>query len=131
MDSRIASDPSKALLRLAFALLFFAPRAASAQAEAQALPAGDVAARAGDYLERCAVFGWSGAGLVAVQGQVVFERGYGLADRAAGWAFTPDTLVEIASASKPVTACAVMKLVESERIGLDDPICRHLPNVPE
>src|SRR5687767_10234922 len=84
-----------------------------------------------DYLGRCAAFGWSGAALIARDGKVVLEKGYGLADRKTGRANDPDTLFEIASATKPFTACAVMKLVELGKLGLDDSISKHLPGVPD
>jgi len=93
------------------------------------------AAAAGDdlaaYLDRCERFGFTGTVLVVRKGAVVVQRGYGLADREQGVPNGPDTLFEIASATKPFTACAVMKLVEMGKVGLDDPIGKHLPGVPE
>ncbi len=82
------------------------------------------------YLTRCEANGWSGAVLVAKDGKVVLAQGYGMADREAGRKVGADTLFEIASATKPFTACAIMKLVEQSRLGLDDPISKHLPGVP-
>jgi putative heme-binding domain-containing protein len=40
---------------------------------------------------------------------------------------TTDTMFRIASMTKPVTSVAVMMLVEEGKIGLDDPLSRHLP----
>jgi methyl acetate hydrolase len=39
----------------------------------------------------------------------------------------PDSIFRIASMTKPVTSLAAMMLVEEGRIGLDDPVAKHLP----
>jgi CubicO group peptidase (beta-lactamase class C family) len=39
----------------------------------------------------------------------------------------PDTIFLLASISKPMTAAGVMALVEEGRLGLDDPVAKHLP----
>ncbi|MBL7255609.1 serine hydrolase domain-containing protein [Paractinoplanes lichenicola] len=43
------------------------------------------------------------------------------------WGVEADTPFLIGSVSKPVTAQAVMRLVEAGRVGLDDPVRRHVP----
>jgi CubicO group peptidase (beta-lactamase class C family) len=53
----------------------------------------------------------------------------GMADREAGVALREDHIFRIFSSTKLVTSCAVMMLVESGRIGLDDPIENHLPEL--
>lgn len=66
---------------------------------------------------------WNVPGLalaIAVDGRLVLARGHGYADPAAGGPVQPDSLFRVASASKPVTAIAVMKLVESGRLALDE-----------
>jgi CubicO group peptidase (beta-lactamase class C family) len=83
------------------------------------------------YLARCERFGFSGSVLVARDGNVLLARGYGLADRENGVRATEDTVYEIASATKPFTACAVLKLVEAGKLSLDDPVSKYLPGVPE
>ncbi len=50
---------------------------------------------------------------------LVYAKGYGMADVEAGRPMTPTTIMRIASASKLVTAVAVMKLVEQNRLRLD------------
>ncbi|HEV8166497.1 MAG TPA: serine hydrolase domain-containing protein [Actinomycetota bacterium] len=59
-------------------------------------------------------------------GQLVWAAGYGLADLATGQPVTATTRFQAASLSKPVTAWGVLRLVESGRIGLDEPIIGHL-----
>lgn len=57
---------------------------------------------------------------VAQDGEVIYARGFGWADREAKRPVQPDSLFRIASISKPVTAVAVMRLVEQRRLSLDD-----------
>jgi CubicO group peptidase (beta-lactamase class C family) len=51
----------------------------------------------------------------------------GKRDVAAGADATPDTIFRLASMTKPATSLAALMLCEEGRIGLDDPIERHLP----
>jgi CubicO group peptidase (beta-lactamase class C family) len=59
-------------------------------------------------------------------GQVVWAAGYGVADPATGRPVTAATRFQAASVSKPVTAWGVLRLVESGRIGLDEPVVGHV-----
>jgi len=83
------------------------------------------------HLQRCAAFGWSGSALVARGGEVILQKGYGFADRERGTRNTEHTLFEIASATKPFTAAAILKLAEQGKLSTGDPIGKHLPGVPE
>ena len=65
--------------------------------------------------------------LVLRDGQPVYERAIGWADRDAGRRMTPTTLFRIASQTKALTSIAVMMLVEEGRLGLGDPVARYLP----
>lgn len=53
--------------------------------------------------------------------RLVYARGYGWADRDAQVPARADTLFRIASLSKPITALAVLKLVEQGKLELDTP----------
>jgi CubicO group peptidase (beta-lactamase class C family) len=59
-------------------------------------------------------------------GRSIWAAGYGVADRTTGQPVTATTRFQAASLSKPVTAWGVLRLVESGRIGLDEPIVGHL-----
>jgi N-acyl-D-amino-acid deacylase len=61
-----------------------------------------------------------GAVAVVRDGKLVYARGFGYADVVSRTAVQPDALFRIASVSKPITAAAVMKLVEEGKLGLDD-----------
>ncbi|HEX9109777.1 MAG TPA: serine hydrolase domain-containing protein [Longimicrobiales bacterium] len=58
---------------------------------------------------------------VASHGRIVWEEGFGLADREHNVAATAQTPYSLASISKPFTASALMELVEAGRIDLDRP----------
>ncbi|MEU9332583.1 serine hydrolase domain-containing protein [Streptomyces sp. NPDC048290] len=60
-------------------------------------------------------------------GRVAHLTAYGSRDIAAGLPVEADTLWRIYSMTKPVTAVAVLMLMEEGRLSLDDPLARHLP----
>lgn len=60
-------------------------------------------------------------------GRVWWSGGFGLADREAHRPMRTDTLLNVASVSKTVTATAVMQLWESGRFSLQDDVGRFLP----
>lgn len=72
--------------------------------------------------------GTPGAAFVFVQnGRIVYARGYGVADLAAGAPVDPArTVWPVASITKSVTALAVLQLVESGRVRLDEDINHYL-----
>jgi len=74
--------------------------------------------------------GFPGGSLAVIRdGRMVFAKGYGWADVDAGEKAGPDSLFRLASLSKPITAMAVMTLVESGGLDLDDPFAELLrPN---
>jgi CubicO group peptidase (beta-lactamase class C family) len=59
---------------------------------------------------------------IAKDERLVFAKGYGYADTATKEPVTPNSIFRIASISKPVTAVAVMELVESGKLHLDDTV---------
>jgi N-acyl-D-amino-acid deacylase len=59
---------------------------------------------------------------IAVDGELKLARGYGYADREAKEPVQPEALFRIASISKPVTAVAVLKLVDEGKLKLDDSV---------
>ncbi|HSR53045.1 MAG TPA: DUF5719 family protein [Acidobacteriota bacterium] len=66
---------------------------------------------------------------VGYRGRLVFSKGYGLSDREAGTEVNPASLFRIASISKPFTGLAVMHLVETGRLSLDEPAFALLENL--
>jgi CubicO group peptidase (beta-lactamase class C family) len=66
--------------------------------------------------------------LVARDGELVYARAAGLADREAGRAMKEDDIFRFASVTKPFVTAAAMRLVEQGRITLDDPVSKWLPD---
>lgn len=63
---------------------------------------------------------------VVEQGRIVYEQAFGHADLASGRPATVHTAYALASATKPITATAVLQLAERGRIDLDAPAQRYL-----
>jgi len=68
---------------------------------------------------------------IVLDGRIRFANGYGLADLENSVPATAETVYRLASVSKPITATAVMQLVEKGLLSLDAPIGRYLPAFPE
>jgi CubicO group peptidase (beta-lactamase class C family) len=69
--------------------------------------------------------------LVADRDRVLTLEPVGFADVAARTPMRPDALFWIASQSKPITATALMMLVDEGKVRLDDPVDRYLPEFRE
>jgi N-acyl-D-amino-acid deacylase len=59
---------------------------------------------------------------VTDKGRVVFARGYGYSDVVAKEVVQPANLFRIASISKPITAVAILQLIEQKKLKLDDTV---------
>lgn len=66
--------------------------------------------------------------MVLRDGEVVYERAVGWADREANRPMRTDHIFRIASQSKAITSAAIMMLVEEGRVALGDPVSRWLPS---
>jgi CubicO group peptidase (beta-lactamase class C family) len=84
-----------------------------------------------EYMRRLEAYGFSGALLVAKNGQIALSKGYGLSDREGSISVTAETMFEGASLSKQFTAAAVMKLEELGKLRVEDSITKYFNNVPE
>lgn len=73
---------------------------------------------------------FSGVVLVARDGEPVFHRAYGLADRAGDRALTTGTWFDVGSITKMVTKIAIAQLAEAGKLELDDPLALHMPDYP-
>ena len=65
--------------------------------------------------------------VVVKDGELVFNKAFGVADGPNGVAATPATVYHWYSTTKIATAIATMQLVEQGVIDLDDPVSDHLP----
>ena len=67
---------------------------------------------------------------VVQDGRVVKMAAYGVSDVGAKTPATPDTRFILGSCTKPLTAVAVLQLMEAGKVDLDAPISRYLDGLP-
>ena len=73
-----------------------------------------------------------GAAVAVVKnGEVILEKGYGMANLEYDVPITPSTIFQIASVSKQFTVFAILLLEKEGKLNLDDDIRKHLPEVPD
>ena len=68
---------------------------------------------------------------VTRDGEIIYKRGYGLANLEYDIPITPTTIFDIASVSKQFAAFAIATLAHDGKLSLDDDIRRYLPDVPD
>ena len=73
---------------------------------------------------------FSGAVLVARDGKPIFQKAYGLANKASNLPNRLDTKFNIGSMDKMFTAVAIAQLAEQGKLSFDDTIGKHLPDYP-
>lgn len=100
-------------------------------AQDQSVVHGELGIRLDDYLGKLAGIGFSGAAVVARNGEVVLQKGYGYADYEQNRPVTPSTVFTIGSITKQFTGAAIMKLEMMGLLDVDDPITRFFDNVPQ
>ena len=84
-----------------------------------------------DYLNRANAFGFSGQVLVAKNGKVLVNKGYGLANREGRRSIKRKTAFNIASLTKAFTAEAIMLLEQSQKLKTTDSIDKFFSDVPK
>jgi CubicO group peptidase (beta-lactamase class C family) len=108
---------SRCLLPIALLALTFAPVASSAEPK--------VSDSLRPFVEKNQLAG--AVVLVAAPDKVLAVEAVGFADREAKTPMRPDNLFWIASMTKPMTAAALMMLVDEKKVSLDDPVEKYLP----
>ncbi|NQU47483.1 MAG: beta-lactamase family protein [Planctomycetes bacterium] len=83
------------------------------------------------YLEECEALGFSGAVLVQKEQKVIVRKGYGKARWDTDAANSPIMLYDIASASKQITAAAILLLESQGKLDTTASIAKYLPDVPK
>jgi CubicO group peptidase (beta-lactamase class C family) len=74
---------------------------------------------------------FNGSVLVAEKGNVIYKKGFGLADMEWNIPNQPDTKHRLGSITKQFTALLIMQLVEQGKLKLDVPISTYLPDYPK
>lgn len=65
------------------------------------------------------------------QGEIVYRKGYGMADLEHGVAITPQTIFYIGSVSKQFVATALLLLEEEGKLSLEDDVRKYIPELPD
>lgn len=68
--------------------------------------------------------------LVARDGRILFQGGYGLADVEGKTPITPETKFRIGSVTKQFTAAAILRLAEEGKLALTDSLAKYFPELP-
>ncbi|HEY1663879.1 MAG TPA: serine hydrolase [Verrucomicrobiae bacterium] len=68
--------------------------------------------------------------LVAQDGKILFEKGFGMADVEHDVPVTPQTIFRIGSITKQFTAAAILKLQEEGKLGVNDKLSKYIPDFP-
>jgi CubicO group peptidase (beta-lactamase class C family) len=101
-------------------------------APARPLPAQDPGARVDSLFAAWAAPTSPGAAVAVLKnGEIVLERGYGLAQIEHGAPITPATVFHVASVTKQFTAFAVALLESRGQLSLDDDVRNHIPDLPD
>jgi len=64
-------------------------------------------------------------------GQILYARGYGMADLAHDIPITRDTVFNIGSEAKQFTAASIVMLAQEGKLSLDGEIRKYLPELPD
>ncbi|MEO6595371.1 MAG: serine hydrolase domain-containing protein, partial [Planctomycetota bacterium] len=67
---------------------------------------------------------------IAQRGEVLLSKGYGLAEAEFEVPATATTMFRIGSITKQFTAAAIMRLIEQQKLSLDDPLSKFVPDFP-
>jgi len=117
-------------LAVVIALALGPPSAAAATAPSRAARIAAAEAAVAAEAQRLLDSGTASVSVSLIVGhEVVSSRAFGFANVHAQCPATPETFYNAASTFKPVTATAVMQLVEQGRVRLDEPVETYLPEL--
>ena len=83
------------------------------------------------FLSASTVNGFSGAVLVAQNGKIVFNKGYGFAEKDNKKPITSKTIFDIGSVTKQFTGAAILKLVERGKLKTSDSLSLYFDDLPD
>lgn len=116
------------LQAVSFVLLFFIAIPVAGQTGIHVPEMVEYDTRFGAFFERHGVPGAAVA--VSKEGRLVYARGFGYANVESRIPVEPNSRFRIASISKPITAMAILKLMEDGKLDLDDPAFSFFEDIP-
>ena len=114
---------------ISFTLLFFISSISISVAQNEVSPSA-LYSKINTYLETGTENGFAGAIAVIKNGEIIINKGYGIANRDTQSTNNPNTIFDIGSNTKQFTATASLKLVEMGKINERDPISLYFNNPP-
>ncbi len=69
-----------------------------------------------------------GAVLISKDNQIIYQKGFGLADLTTKEAITPNTLFNVGSISKTFVAFGILKLAKENKLSLNDNLFKYFPD---
>lgn len=123
-EERVMNTTKRNIRRAVVSLALFLLLAGTAAAQ-------DPAPKFDEYLNALVEQGrFTGSVLVARDGKVVFNKGYGFANVEFDAPNAPETRFRLGSITKQFTAAAVLLLQERGKLNVQDPICKYMDNCP-
>ncbi len=83
------------------------------------------------YLTAGSKNGFSGAISVVKDGEIIINKGYGIANKDTQILNNPNTIFDIGSNAKQFTATAILKLAELGKLNLTDSLSKFFINLPK
>jgi len=77
-----------------------------------------------------AIHKFNGSALVIQDGKKVYEKSFGYQNAAVKSLITKNSVFPIASLTKPFTALVILKLAEENKLSVNDPVSKYLPDFP-
>jgi len=112
-------------------LLFFLFNGFSAYALEKNTAEEDIQSRIDGYLQQLTEEKkFSGTVLIAKEGKILFQKGYGMANYEFNVGNTPDTKFQVGSITKQFTAMAILQLAEKGALDIQDPVSKYFPEYP-
>jgi CubicO group peptidase (beta-lactamase class C family) len=112
---------------LALPVIFLATTSSNAQTLAP-----DLSAQVDKVFEKWDHTDTPGCALgVYKDGQIVYKRGYGMANLNDDVTITPETVFHVASMSKQFTAASILLLQQQGKLSIDDDVHKYIPELPD
>jgi CubicO group peptidase (beta-lactamase class C family) len=76
------------------------------------------------------VLGFNGTVFAATKGAIIFEKGYGYKNKNTNARNDTNTIFQIGSITKQFTAAIILKLLEQNKLSLQDSLTKYIPDYP-
>ena len=73
---------------------------------------------------------FSGSVLIAKDGDIIFEKAYGYADKSSGRLNSPETEFRVGSLTKMFTSAVILQLADEGKLSLTDPVSKFVKDFP-